>query len=370
MDKPKQINMIRRLILSFSILVLIFVLFGLYVFYGIHTASELTHKIYNHPLVVSNAALQSNISILKMNLSTKDVVLLNSQSEINRTIKATNDQERQVYKYLDIIKEMIIGNEGKMLENEARIVFKNWRPIRKEIFESVGRGEKEIAAAIIIGKGGRHVALLEAKMLGLTTYARKKASDFIHEADKAHSRLDVTLLSFLLLGVLISVQVVFFTIKWTSSAEGALRETEEALRKSKQIIEGIINAIPVRVFWKDKNLVYLGCNTLFAQDAGLADPKDIIGKDDYQMVWRDQAELYRGDDRQVIESGGSKLLVEEPQTTPEGKTITLLTSKLPLRSSKGEIIGVLGMYMDITERKQAEEELQRSHQGLPKKPAV
>ena len=58
---------------------------------------------------------------------------------------------------------------------------------------------------------------------------------------------------------------------------------EEALRASKKIIEGIINSIPVRVFWKDKNLVYLGCNKIFANDAGFTDPKEIIGKDDYQM---------------------------------------------------------------------------------------
>ena len=112
--------------------------------------------------------------------------------------------------------------------------------------------------------------------------------------------------------------------------------------------------MPVRVFWKDKNLVYLGCNTLFARDAGFADPKDIIGKDDFQMGWRDQAELYRSDDRQVIESGCSKILIEESQTTPDGKTITLLSSKVPLRNSEEEIQGVLGTYMDITERKSAE----------------
>ncbi|HEX7518228.1 MAG TPA: PAS domain S-box protein, partial [Chthoniobacterales bacterium] len=135
---------------------------------------------------------------------------------------------------------------------------------------------------------------------------------------------------------------------------------EEALRASHQIIEGIINAIPARVFWKDKNLVYLGCNAAFARDAGFADPKDIIGKDDYQMGWRDRAELYRGDDRQVIESGCSKLLIEEPLTTPEGNTLTILTSKIPLRSSEGEISGVLGTFMDITERKEAEAALSES----------
>jgi PAS domain S-box-containing protein len=142
----------------------------------------------------------------------------------------------------------------------------------------------------------------------------------------------------------------------------ARKQAEEALRASHQIIEGIINAIPVRVFWKDRDLVYLGCNAIFAHDAGFADPKDIVGKNDYQMGWRDQAELYRADDLQVIESGRPKLLIEEPQTTPEGNTIVLLTSKIPLRSSEGEIIGVLGTYMDITERKRIEKALHESEE--------
>jgi PAS domain S-box-containing protein len=132
------------------------------------------------------------------------------------------------------------------------------------------------------------------------------------------------------------------------------RQAEEDLHASQQITDGIMNAIPVRVFWKDRNLVYLGCNAAFAHDAGFAKPADIIGKDDYQMGWRDQAEMYRRDDRQVIESGQAKILIEEPQTTPTGETIILLTSKMPLRNPQGEIIGGLGAYMDITERKQAE----------------
>ena len=137
----------------------------------------------------------------------------------------------------------------------------------------------------------------------------------------------------------------------------APKRAEEALRAAQQIIEGIINTIPARIFWKDNNLVYLGCNAVFAHDAGFTSPEDLVGKDDYQMGWRDRAELYRADDRQVIESGCPKLLIEEPLTTPEGKTITLLTSKVPLRSSTGETIGVLGTFMDITDRKRAEEAL-------------
>ena len=137
------------------------------------------------------------------------------------------------------------------------------------------------------------------------------------------------------------------------------RRIEGSLHASQRLIEGILNAMPARVFWKDKNLVYLGCNEAFARDAGFAAPKDIVGKDDYQMVWREQAESRRGDDRHVIESGCPKLLIEEPQKTSEGKIIALLSSKIPLRDLNGEVTGVLGMYMDIPERKKAEEMLRQ-----------
>ena len=152
------------------------------------------------------------------------------------------------------------------------------------------------------------------------------------------------------------------TYEELEKTESKLKSSEAELRESQQVIEGILNTMPARVFWKDQNLVYLGCNKLFAQDAGFADPKDIVGKDDFQMGWRDQAELYRKDDQKVIGSGVSKLLIEEPQTTPEGDTITLLTSKTPLRNATGDIIGILGAYMDITDRKQAEEALKLNEQ--------
>ena len=123
---------------------------------------------------------------------------------------------------------------------------------------------------------------------------------------------------------------------------------------SQQLLAGILDAIPVRVFWKDEDLVYLGCNAAFARDAGFADPREIIGKDDYQLVWREQAELYRSADREVIDSNQPKLFMVEPQTTPSGDLITLLTSKVPLHGPQGEVRGMLGTYLDITDRVRAE----------------
>jgi two-component system, cell cycle sensor histidine kinase and response regulator CckA len=136
------------------------------------------------------------------------------------------------------------------------------------------------------------------------------------------------------------------------------KAAEEALRESREVLHAVLNAIPIRVFWKDRDSVYLGCNTPFAHDAGFERPEDLLGKDDYAMSWHDQAELYRADDRAVIESGEIRLLFEEPQTTPSGEQIHLLTSKVPLRDAAGGIVGVLGIYQDITDRTRAEKGLE------------
>jgi hypothetical protein len=53
----------------------------------------------------------------------------------------------------------------------------------------------------------------------------------------------------------------------------------------------IINTAPLRVFWKDTELRFLGCNLAFARDAGVACPNDLTGKDDYQLAWKEHAEL-------------------------------------------------------------------------------
>src|SRR5512140_2830614 len=131
---------------------------------------------------------------------------------------------------------------------------------------------------------------------------------------------------------------------------------KQAAQTSLQLLPLIMNNIPQAVFWKDRDLVYLGCNQAFAEDAGFASPEEVVGKTDFDMPWKDQVELYQADDRHVLESGEQKLNYEEPQTTPGGSTIWLRTSKIPVYEN-GQIVAILGMYEDITEQKQVELDL-------------
>lgn len=137
----------------------------------------------------------------------------------------------------------------------------------------------------------------------------------------------------------------------------ARKRMEAELFRSTQMLRMILDTTPQRIFWKDRNSVYLGCNRAFAEDCGLPGPEAIVGRTDFDLVWRAHAEQYRADDQEVMATGQPKLDYEEPQTRPDGSVAWLRTNKVPIRDARGEIIGVLGTYEDVTAFRQAQEAL-------------
>jgi PAS domain S-box-containing protein/putative nucleotidyltransferase with HDIG domain len=144
------------------------------------------------------------------------------------------------------------------------------------------------------------------------------------------------------------------------------RRAEEESFNSRQMLQLVLDTIPQRIFWKDRDSLFLGCNKPFAQDAGLGTPDEIVGKDDFQCAWKDTAQLYREDDTAVMKTDVAKLNFEEPQTRPDGSRQWLRTSKVPLHGRSGDVIGVMGTYEDITERKRSEVALKESCAKLKK----
>ncbi|MEO7989224.1 MAG: GAF domain-containing protein [Chryseolinea sp.] len=129
------------------------------------------------------------------------------------------------------------------------------------------------------------------------------------------------------------------------------------LNDSQETLQTIIDNIPRAVFWKDRELRFQGCNKIFAQVAGLKSHRDLIGHTDFDMPWREHAEEYRKDDLEVMKNRKSRIDQEEKNTNSEGQISWVSTSKVAVLNSHNEVVAVLGMFEDITERKNKEADI-------------
>jgi diguanylate cyclase (GGDEF)-like protein/PAS domain S-box-containing protein len=148
-----------------------------------------------------------------------------------------------------------------------------------------------------------------------------------------------------------------------------LQQAREELASSREVLQSILDNAPVRIFWRDRELRYLGANPLYLQDIGIDDVSRILGRRAADL-FPAYADIHAEDDLNIMRTGMPLLNYEEPLQRSDGETRWLLTSKVPLRNSAGEVTGILGTYNDISERKQAEELIrhQASYDALTQLP--
>ncbi|OYY92273.1 MAG: hypothetical protein B7Y41_16555, partial [Hydrogenophilales bacterium 28-61-23] len=136
---------------------------------------------------------------------------------------------------------------------------------------------------------------------------------------------------------------------------------DQSLRESKSKYRALVENIPQRVFYKDPQSRYLAVNRRYAADLGVT-PREIVGRDDYAFHPSALADKYRQDDRRVMASGQ----VEECDESyvRDGRELTIHTIKTPVRGQRGEVIGVCGIFSDVTEQRRLEARLRESEANL------
>lgn len=139
-----------------------------------------------------------------------------------------------------------------------------------------------------------------------------------------------------------------------------MESIEDILKDKNLLLETIINSIPLRIFWKDLDGRFLGINQSLLADTGLKKLSDIVGKTDYDMPWKEHADAYRADDLKTIETGLPQLNILEHIIQKDGTNLTIETSKVPLKNYNGEIIGILGIFNDISSQYEAAEKLRNA----------
>ncbi|MCP4546467.1 MAG: PAS domain S-box protein [bacterium] len=135
------------------------------------------------------------------------------------------------------------------------------------------------------------------------------------------------------------------------------KQAEKALRTSEVKYRSLLEKLPQNIIAKDRNSAYLACNTSYADDLGIK-PEEIVGKTDYDFFPEELANKYRADDQSVINSG--KTIELEESYLVDGKELIVNTVKAPLRDENDNIIGIQGIFWDITDRKRTED-VQREH---------
>jgi len=144
-----------------------------------------------------------------------------------------------------------------------------------------------------------------------------------------------------------------------------VRKTAEAqLVKSEAFYHSLVESLPQHILRKDVNERFTFANQKFCQLLGKK-LEEIIGKTDFDFFHPELAAKYQEDDRQVIKNGKSFETIEVNQT-PGGEKRFVNVIKSPIHDAQGRVIGIQGIFWDITERMRAEEDLRRAHEDLRK----
>jgi len=141
-----------------------------------------------------------------------------------------------------------------------------------------------------------------------------------------------------------------------NTLEAKHKKAEEALRRSEGRLNIIFDFVPAMIWNKNKGGKYLQVNRAYCQVVGLSKEK-VIGKTDYDLYPENIANQYRKYDQKVFDSGEPEIGIVERHLKPSGEFGWSQTDKSLYYDAEGNIVGIIGFAIDITERKKVEEEL-------------
>jgi sigma-B regulation protein RsbU (phosphoserine phosphatase) len=142
---------------------------------------------------------------------------------------------------------------------------------------------------------------------------------------------------------------------------------ERELAEERNLLRSVINNLLDSIYVKDVRGVYRLDNLAHMRSIGAQRPEDVVGKTVFDFFPHDAAVHFQADDQSVIRTGKAIVNRQEPFTRPDGTKHWLSTTKVPLRNNEGQIIGIVGIGRDITDRKRAEEQLAMYNEELREK---
>lgn len=207
--------------ISFGFLLFLILLVGIISLYDMYKLSNLTKKMYRHPLTVSNAVRDIKINIIIIENSMKDALLVNNQVEFSNAVNRINHSEKKIQSLFLVVYDRFLG---RMEDIEiAEKSFQEWKSTREQILRLIKEKKIETALEIMKGRNAAYVETMHKKIQNMVNFANHKGNRFYQESRHAKKRAIYTF-----------SLIIFFILLLSSTI--ALAVSKNILRLEKKII--------------------------------------------------------------------------------------------------------------------------------------
>ena len=156
-------------------------------------------------------------------------------------------------------------------------------------------------------------------------------------------------------GAIAGIQGIFWDVT-------VRKRIEEALAYERDLLRGLLDSIPDRIFFKDRDSRFIRCSASQARRLGLSDPGEIVGKTDFDFYPREVAQQFYEDEQNILRTGEPVVNKQQHHLDREGHETWSSVTKVPIRNQSGGITGIIGLTRDITKLIRAEHALRHAEE--------
>jgi PAS domain S-box-containing protein len=266
--------------------------------------------------------------------------------------KRTEDRLRNSEAFYQTLVETLPQNILRK-DVQGRFTFANRKfcqSLRKPLAEILGRTDHDFFPKELADKYHRDDARV---MTSMETFEAVEAHP-AHSGEKRFVHVIKTPL-YDAMGRVVGVQGIFWDVTQR-------KEIEEALAYERDLLRALLDNIPDRIYFKDVESRFLRCSNSMALRLGLEDPKQIVGKTDFDLHPRERAQEFYEDEQRIIRTGQPLISKLEKLTDSAGREIWASVTKIPIYNRNGHVTGIVGISRDVTQLKEIEVALRQAEE--------
>jgi PAS domain S-box-containing protein len=350
---PHRFSIRRKVLLGFGLLLAMFALIAFISWRSTRTFSRVADRVaLAHDVL--EAQEQASVHLMEMESARRGFLLSGDAQFLDDLRRA----KQQFLRKLEIMEDLLITTPEETARFEqVRIRLNQTFTTREAEMEARQRDRMNASEAFYATHATEEFKRETIQLLKEIGNAQRDA--LAERAEFTQGIARATMLA-IAAGTVLTIAALGFATSVILRDIGARRRAEESLATEHNLLTSIMDTMPTHVFLKDAKGRFMLDNAAHRRHLGLDADQSIEGRTDFDYYMEPLAKSTQQDDRHVIETGES-ILNREQSVQLEGATEAtwLETTKVPLRDTDGRIVGLVGISSDITERKTAEEQLQR-----------